>query len=40
MGIYVGNNSFIHANIKRGVTITSLGASQWHNARYAGSRRI
>lgn len=40
VGIYVGNNSFIHAeNGRTGVTITSLDAA-YYNTRYVGARRI
>lgn len=39
VGIYVGDDSFIHANINLGVIITPL-SSQWYSARYAGARRI
>ncbi len=39
VGIYVGNNSFIHAASFKGVTITSLDDS-WYKSRYVGARRI
>jgi len=39
VGIYVGNNSFIHAASFQGVTITSLDDS-WYKARYVGACRI
>ncbi len=38
VGIYVGNNKFIHASTTKGVTITSL--SGYHLDHYAGARRI
>lgn len=39
VGIYIGNNSFIHANRGQGVTITSL-SENWYRTRYAGARRV
>lgn len=39
VGIYAGNNTFIHANTNQGVTFTSMD-SQWHNDRYAGAKRF
>jgi cell wall-associated NlpC family hydrolase len=39
VGIYIGNNSFIHANRGQGVTITSL-SDNWYRTRYAGARRV
>ncbi len=40
VGIYVGNNQFIHAaNGRRGVRIDSLGSS-YYAPRYAGARRM
>lgn len=40
VGIYIGNNKFIHAaNSNSGVIITSLSES-WYASRYAGARRI
>lgn len=39
VGIYVADNSFIHANVKQGVIITSL-STQWYRDRYYGARRI
>lgn len=40
VGMYIGNNQFIHAaNSRSGVIITSL-SSSWYQERYAGARRI
>ena len=40
VGIYVGDNSFIHAaNPKKGVVITSL-SNSYYEARYVSSRRV
>jgi len=39
VGIYIGNNSFIHASNKQGVVITSL-SDNWYQSRYAGSYHI
>ena len=38
VGIFVGNENFIHASTSRGVTVTSLNDSYW-KPRYAGARR-
>lgn len=38
VGIYAGNNTFIHANRNQGVTITSLN-QQWYKERYIGANR-
>ena len=39
VGIYAGNNTFIHANRKQGVIFTSLN-QQWYKERYIGANRI
>lgn len=39
LGIYIGNNQFIHCGSSTGVTITSLNNSYWA-PRYAGARRV
>ena len=38
VGIYAGNNTFIHANRKQGVIFTSLD-QQWYKERYVGANR-
>lgn len=39
VGIYIGNNAFIHASQSKGITITSLSDS-WYRQRYAFTCRI
>lgn len=39
VGIYIGNNAFIHASQSKGITITSLSDS-WYNQHYAFTCRI
>lgn len=39
VGIYVGDNKFIHAGTSTGVTTTSLNASYW-GPRYHGAKRV
>lgn len=39
VGIYIGNNSFIHANNKQGVVISSL-SDNWYRSRFAGARHV
>ncbi len=39
VGIYVGNNLFVHSSVSKGVTVSSLESTYW-KTRYAGARRI
>ncbi len=39
MGIYIGNNNFVHASSSKGTTVTSLDNS-YFGPRYAGAKRI
>ena len=39
VGIYVGDNRFIHASTSRGVIISSMNEKYWAQ-RYAGGRRV
>lgn len=39
VGIYVGNNQFIHCSTSKGVVITSLSSTYWA-PRYYGARRV
>ncbi len=39
LGIYIGNNQFIHASTSKGISIASLDNTYW-KPRYCGARRI
>lgn len=39
LGLYIGNNEFIHAGSSNGVVISNLDDDYW-DSRYIGSKRI
>jgi cell wall-associated NlpC family hydrolase len=39
VGIYIGNDKFVHASSSHGVTVSSLHESYW-SARYLGAKRL
>jgi cell wall-associated NlpC family hydrolase len=39
VGLFVGNNNFVHASSSAGVTVSSLSDSYW-KPRYAGARKF
>lgn len=39
VGIYVGNNKFVHAGVSQGVSVTSLSSSYW-GPKYVGAKRV
>lgn len=39
VGIYIGDNRFIHASQKNGVTISQIN-DQWYKPKYKGARRV
>lgn len=39
VGVYIGDNQFIHASKEKGVTISSLSNGYWR-ARYLAARRV
>ncbi len=39
VGVYIGDNQFIHASKEKGVTISSLTNDYWR-ARYLAARRV
>lgn len=39
VGIYIGNNKFIHSSTSKGVIVSSLSESYWAN-RYMGAKRV
>lgn len=40
VGIYIGNNNFIHASTSRGVMISSINDPYYWGSRYLGARRV
>lgn len=40
VGIYVGNNNFIHASTSRGVMISSINDPYYWGSRYVGAKRV
>lgn len=39
VGIYLGNNQFIHAGVTKGVSIANINDQYWRT-RYLGAKRI
>ena len=39
LGIYIGNDQFIHSSSSKGVTVSSMSNSYW-SARYIGAKRV
>ncbi|MGN1402095.1 MAG: C40 family peptidase [Bacillus sp. (in: firmicutes)] len=39
VGIFVGNNKFVHSSSSKGVTVTSMNNSYW-KTKYVGAKRI
>ncbi len=39
LGIYIGNDQFIHSSSSKGVTVSTMSSSYW-SARYIGAKRI
>lgn len=40
VGIYVGNNNFIHASTSRGVMVSSINDPYYWGSRYVGAKRV